>query len=121
MAPAASFVWSVREHLVAGERGFDGDIRRLVIANFTDHDDVRILAQDGTEGAGEIEADVALHRHLVDAGELVLDGVLDGDDVVFRAVQLLEDGIERGRLAGAGRAGDEDHPVRRVDGICETV
>ena len=35
------------EHLVAGERGFDGDFRGLGVADFADHDDVRVLAKNG--------------------------------------------------------------------------
>ena len=72
------------QDLVAGERGFDRDFRGFGIANFADHDDVRVLAQNGAEGVGEGEADFLLHRHLVDAGHLEFDGVFDGDDVVSR-------------------------------------
>ena len=72
------------QHLVAGERGFDGDFRGFGIANFTDHDDVRVLAQNGAQGIGEGEADFLFHRHLVDAGNLEFDRVFDRDDVVSR-------------------------------------
>ena len=34
------------QHQVAGLRGLDGDFRRLEVADFADHDDVRILAQE---------------------------------------------------------------------------
>ena len=51
--------------------------------------------------------------HLLDDAALVrvleLDGVLDGHDVTgLAAVDLLDDGGERGALADAGRAPDED-------------
>ena len=67
IAPAASFVCSVLKHLVTGERRFDRDVGGFVVTNFTDHDDVRVLTQDGAQRGGEIEADVAAHRDLVDA------------------------------------------------------
>ena len=41
------------QHLVAGERGFDRDFRGFGIANFTDHDDVRVLAENGAQRGGE--------------------------------------------------------------------
>src|SRR6202035_2784038 len=43
----------------------------------------------------------------------VLDRVLDGDDVlVALAVDLVEHGRQRRRLAGAGGSGDEDQAAR---------
>ena len=43
------------EDLMAGERGADGDLGGLRVADFADHDDVRILAQDGAQAGGESE------------------------------------------------------------------
>ena len=43
---------------------------------------------------------------------LVLDRVLDGDDVLLVAVDLVQAGVQRGALAGAGRAADDEHAVR---------
>ena len=103
------------EHLVAGERGFDSDFRGFRIANFTNHDDVRVLAEDGPERVGKGEPDFFLHGHLVDAGDLELYGIFDGDDVVGRMVQLVEGGIESGGLSGAGGACDENEAVRGID------
>ena len=40
-----------RQHQVAGLRGLDGDFRRFQIADFADHDDVGILAQEGAQSA----------------------------------------------------------------------
>ena len=121
MAPGASLQCMVLKHLVAGQRGFDGDFGRLGVADFADHDDVRVLAQDGAQRVGEGEADFLFDRHLVDAGDLELDRVFDGDDVVNRVVEFVERGIERGGLAGAGRAGDENQAVRRVHGGFELL
>ncbi len=45
------------EDKVPGERGLDGDLRRLQIARFTDHDAVGVLAQEGAQDAGESQAD----------------------------------------------------------------
>ena len=39
----------------------------------------------------------------------------------MRAVQFVERGIKRGGLAGAGRAGDQDQAVRRVNGGFELL
>src|ERR1022692_3280162 len=47
--------------------------------------------------------------------------VFHGDDVPLRAVQLIEGGIKRRGLAGAGRTGDENQSVRRVNGALELL
>ena len=55
----------------------------------------------------EVEVDLRVDLQLVDAGQPVLDGVLDRDHVDLRTRDVRERRIERRRLAGAGRAGDE--------------
>ena len=55
------------EHQVAGERGLDRVLRRLRVADLAHHDDVRVLAQDVAQRAGEVEPDLGLHLHLVEA------------------------------------------------------
>ena len=87
-APGASFVCRVREDQVTGERGLDGDLRRLQIAHFADHDAVRVLPQEGAEDAGEGQADRFVHRHLHDAVEVVLDRFLGGQQLGVDRVDL---------------------------------
>src|SRR4029077_19637604 len=68
------------QNLVAGQRGFNGDFGGFRIANFTDHDDVRVLTQNGAKRVGEGKADFFLYRDLIDAGNLEFDGIFDRDD-----------------------------------------
>ena len=56
-----------REHEVAGERGLDRDLGGLEVANLADHDDVRVLPQERAQRGREVEPDVLVHLHLVDA------------------------------------------------------
>ena len=44
-----------REHQVAGERGLDGDLGGLEVADLADHDDVGVLAQEGAQRGGEVQ------------------------------------------------------------------
>ena len=107
------------EDEVAGERGLDRVLRRLGVADLADHDDVRVLAQDVAQGAGEVDADLRLHRGLVELLEHHLDRILDGGDVELAGGDRLERRVERGRLAGAGRAGHQDDAVRPADELVE--
>ncbi len=94
--------------------GLDG----LQVAHLADEHHVGVLAQGRAQSLGEalgVGPDLAL----VDDAALVrvqeLDGVFDGDDVlVALAVNLVEHRGQRRRLAGAGRAGDEDEAARSL-------
>src|ERR1039458_7235597 len=88
---------------VTRERGANGDIRRFAVANFADHDYVRVLAHDMAQAGGEGQPDLRIHMDLVDAIHLVFDGVFDSDDFLVRNIDALEGRIERGGLAAASR------------------
>src|SRR5690606_606833 len=101
-----------REHEVTGEGRLDRDLGRLLVADLTEQDHVRVGTQDRAQRRGAGEAGLDVHLHLVDAGDAVLDRVLDRDDVDLGTRDLVERRVQRGRLARARGAGDEDHAVR---------
>ena len=84
---------------VARECGLDRDAARFKVSNFADHDDVGVLAQKGLERRGEGHADFCAYLHLIDAVEVVLDGIFGGHDVRVAGVDLGECRIQRRRLA----------------------
>src|SRR5581483_4167476 len=102
---------------MAGERGLDCDLGGLLIADFADEDNVGVHAEVATEGAGEGQANLAVHLHLVDAGQGVLDRVLRGLDVDVGLVDFAEGGIKGHRLARAGGTAVEDHAVGLADAV----
>ena len=57
-------------------------VRRLPVADLADQHDVGVGAQDRAQGGGEGQPRLRVDLHLVDAGEAVLDRVLDRDDVL---------------------------------------
>ncbi len=89
----------------------NGYVRRFLVANLADHDDVGILPDNRTQAAGESKPDFRQHVNLVDPFDLVFDGVLDGDDLLFRGADAIERGIESRRLAAAGGTRHENHAV----------
>ena len=104
-----------REDEVPREGGFDRDLGGLRVADLPDHDHVGIRAQDRPQRRREREPRADVDLHLVHARQAVLDGILDRDDVDLRPVDLREAGIERRRLAGSGRAGDQQRARRHAD------
>ena len=103
------------EHEVPGEGGADRDLGRLEIADLADHDDVRVLAEDRAQGAGEGVADLGVGLDLGDVRHLVLDRVLHGDDLLDAVVDLLKARGEGRGLARAGGPGDEHDAVVGVE------
>ena len=78
---------------MARKRSIDGDVRRLRISNFSDHDDVRRLSQHRAQCCRECHPDVGLNHHLINTRQLVLDRVLDGDDLFVRLVDDVETSV----------------------------
>ena len=60
-----------------GDGGLHRDGGRLIVPDLTDHDNVRVLAEDGAERGGKGQAGLRIDLHLVDAGYVRLDRVLD--------------------------------------------
>ncbi len=102
-----------------GERGLDGELRGDPVADLADQDDVGVRAQDRRQHSRERQPGLVVHLHLIDAGQPVLDWVLDGDDVDLGLADLGQRRVQRRRLARAGRAGDQQHAVRLGEGLGE--
>ena len=100
------------KHQVSGERCLNRYLRGFGVTNFADHDDVRILAQDGAQSPGERHIHPAVYLGLSDAFQLVLDGIFDGQDITLGGIQLGENCIQRGAFSRPRRAGDENDAVR---------
>ena len=92
------------ENKMAGERRLDGNLRRLEIARFTDHDAIGILAQKCAQDSREGQPDRFVHRHLHDSFEVVFDRFLRGQQFGIDRVDLAQAGIERRGFSRAGRA-----------------
>ena len=75
---------------MTGEGGLNGDLGRLLIPDFADHDHVGILTKQGAEGRGESHADLLMRLDLRDAVYVVFDRVLHGGDVELAEVHLLQ-------------------------------
>ena len=96
---------------MAGECCLDGGGCGFDIADFADHDDIGVLAEERFERFGEGHPDFFVHLCLCDTIEVVFDGVFDGGDVFGCFVHLAEGGVERCGFARASWSCDEDDAV----------
>ena len=106
------------EHQMPGFGGGHGGGDRFKIAHLTDQNHIRILAQGAaqrTRKAGYIHAHLALVDQRFFALIDVLDGVLDGQDMLGAAlVDMLDHRRQRRGFAAAGGTGDQDQTARLV-------
>jgi hypothetical protein len=104
------------EHQVAGFGGGQRQADGFQVAHFADQDDVRVFAQRRAQRVGEaqrVRADFALVDQALLALVHEFDRVLDGQDVaVLVFVDVVDHRRQRGRLARAGRAGDQHDAAR---------
>ena len=104
---------------VAGLGRLDGRVDRLQVAHFADEDDVGVHAQgpaDALREVGHVDADLALVDRALLVLVVVLDRVFDRDDVpVVVVVEEVDHAGQAGRLARAGRPGDQQQAARPDD------
>src|SRR3982075_151424 len=97
----------------------NGNVGGLCISDLPHHDHVRILANESAQGSGKRETDLRLDLRLVDAGNLILNGVFDGQNLSCRVVEYAEHGRKRCRLTAARWPGDDDQAVRKLEEVSE--
>src|SRR5688500_1726097 len=100
------------EYEVPGQRGLDGDLRRLGIADFTHHDLVRVVAQNRAQTPHKGESFFFIHGYLQDSGQLIFDRIFDSYDFVVACVDFGNGRVECRGFAASGRTRDEQHAVR---------
>ena len=61
----------------------------LLIADRADHDDVRVLPEDGPQGVGESQVVSDRHRTMPSI-KLVFDRILGGDDLIGDFIQFVQ-------------------------------
>src|SRR5947209_6075010 len=97
---------------MTGHGSANRDVGRLNVTNFTDHDHVRVLAQNVAETAGKGELDFRFNVHLQNAGQLVLNRFFDGNDPPLHRIDAAEETVKRSRLATPGWTGEKNNTVR---------
>ncbi|MNE00985.1 hypothetical protein D3C80_934100 [compost metagenome] len=100
---------------MTGQRRLEGHLGSLQVADLTDHDDVRVLAQQGAGAFGKAQVYGRMDLQLVEPGFNHFDRVFDGTQVDLRCGQVLEGCVQSAGLAGPGRTCDQDQAVALPD------
>ena len=103
------------QHEVAAVGGADGRLGRDRVADLADHDHVGRLAEHAPQQLGEADVRLGVDLRLPQPRDGVLDRVLDRVDLPLAVVQVPQAGVERRRLARAGRAAHEDQAAGDVE------
>src|SRR5713226_1326491 len=109
------------EDQVPGQRRANGNLRGLQVADFPDHDHVRVLAQDVAQPHRERQPDVRAHCDLVDPLEFILHRLLDGDDSLLHRVDRAQERIKRSGFSRAGGPRDQHDAVWLDDDLADRV
>ena len=97
--------------------GLEGNVRCFEIADFTDHDDVRILAEESPQRRRKRQSRLFVDIDLVDAGQVDFGRIFCRGNVHPRLVQQVQACVKRHGLAGASRPRDENHSVGPLNSL----
>ena len=79
---------------MAGLGGFNGDVGGFQVSDLTDHNNIRILAQEGSECGSKRQTLFLIDVDLVDARQVNLGRILGRRNVHIFRVQNTQAGIE---------------------------
>ena len=103
---------------MAGFGGGDGDAHRVGVAHFADDNDVRCLAQRGSQRRrkiGRVGADFDLLDNTAHVLVLVLDRIFDDDDVArLAAIDVVDERGHRRRFTRSGGTADQHQATRHM-------
>ena len=97
------------------EARLNGNVRSFIIANFTDHHHIRILAEDCPETSGKCHICFGIDLGLTDPLNVILDRIFHCQDVPGPVIQLIKAGIQGCGFTGSGRSRNKKDPMRPAD------
>src|SRR5262249_53158828 len=107
------------EYQVSRQRCLHSDLSSLTVTNSPHQDDIGGLTQHGTNDTREVQADLMFHLDLINSRQVVFDGILRGDDLPIRPIQLVQGRVQGRRLSRAGRSGYQEDAVGPLDDVLE--
>ena len=75
-----------RQYQMPGQRRFNGNLGRFLVADLAHHDDVRVGPQEGSQGLGKSPVNLGIHLDLTQIGLRYFDRILSSPDLALRRV-----------------------------------
>ncbi len=104
---------------MSGEGRLHRHFGRFGIPDLSHHEDVRILAEHAANRRGERETDAGIDLYLAERREDQFHRILDRHDVHLGRRDVTKHRVERGGLAAAGGAGDQDQSFPAAQHLAE--
>ncbi len=101
---------------MAGQGGLNGNLSRFGITNFSDHDLIRVMSQDGPKSSREGQSLFLIDGDLHHPRKLILDRIFDRNQLIFERVHFRNRGIQGCCFSASCRSGHQDHAVGTHDG-----
>ena len=95
--------------------GLQRNLCGFCIADFSDENHIRILAQNRTQSNRKSESAFLVDGNLICSAEFVFHWIFNGCDIDFSLDDLSEACIKRCCLAAPGGACNEEQPLRRTE------
>ena len=71
---------------MSGDRRLNSNSRRFFVSDLSDHNDIRVLSENGTERTCKCEVCLVIYHYLIDAINICLYRILYSDDVYIYLV-----------------------------------
>ena len=106
---------------VTRQAGLNGDLGGFQVAGFSDKNLIRILPQEGTQGAGKGQTDGFVGGNLDDAFQFVFDWILNRENFGVDGIDPSEAGVEGGGFARTGGTRDDKNAVGFFHGLADVI
>ena len=70
-----------------------------MVTDFTDHDHVRVLTQNGSQTTGKGHLGFGVDRRLADTRQVIFHRIFDGQNIARLVVKMAEGGVQTGGFA----------------------
>ena len=107
------------EQLLAGQGGANRHRRGFRVADFPDHQRIRVLPQNRAQSGGERQADFRINFDLRDAGQLIFNRIFNRNQAFGQNIDFVQCGVQRRGFAAADRPGHENHAVGHGDELLD--
>jgi len=79
-----------RDDEMPRQSSLDRYLDRLMISDLSDHDDIRVLSEGGTESRSKIITDRRKHLALIDSVDLIFYWIFESHDIDIWSIKLRE-------------------------------